>query len=152
MGRQIVVAGVVKGDKQGEQFGKKGTLYMFAITDGEGRRLMLNSQQLSESGYRVQPRSECVAELFYQSYHETVVCAGALPRPAQTLPVQPVVVAAAPAEPSTPTLTIRIPRTPLEDLMTLHGLINALGLLALAYALGFLTALQVLQPVSAFPF
>ncbi len=36
--------------------------------------------------------------------------------------------------------------------MTLHGLINALGLLAFAYALGFLTALQVMQPVGAFPF
>jgi hypothetical protein len=36
--------------------------------------------------------------------------------------------------------------------MTLHGLINALGLLALAYSLGFLTALQVMQPVAAFPF
>jgi hypothetical protein len=36
--------------------------------------------------------------------------------------------------------------------MTLHGLINALGLLALAYVLGFLTALQVMQPVAAFPF
>lgn len=36
--------------------------------------------------------------------------------------------------------------------MTLHGLFNALGLLALAYALGFITALQVMQPVGAFPF
>lgn len=36
--------------------------------------------------------------------------------------------------------------------MTLHGLINALGLLALAYALGFFTALQMLEPVAAFPF
>jgi len=36
--------------------------------------------------------------------------------------------------------------------MTLHGLINALGLLALAYALGFLTALQVMQSAAACPF
>ncbi len=36
--------------------------------------------------------------------------------------------------------------------MTLHGLINALGLLALAYALGFLSGLQVMQPVAVFPF
>lgn len=36
--------------------------------------------------------------------------------------------------------------------MTLHGLLNALGLLALAYGLGFLTALQMVQPVAAFPF
>lgn len=36
--------------------------------------------------------------------------------------------------------------------MTLHGLINALGLLALAYALGLLTGLQMVQPVAAFPF
>ncbi|QEY73069.1 zonular occludens toxin domain-containing protein [Pseudomonas denitrificans (nom. rej.)] len=105
-GRQIVVVGVVKGDKQGEQFGKKGTLYMFAITDSEGRRLMLNSQQLSESGYRVRPRSECVAELFYQSYHETIVCAGAIPRPAQPLATPPVELVAAPAAPTGPTLTI----------------------------------------------
>lgn len=36
--------------------------------------------------------------------------------------------------------------------MTLHGLINALGLLALAYALGFITGLQMLPPVAPFPF
>ena len=100
------MAGVVKGDKQGEQFGKKGTVYLFAIIDPEGRRLMLNSQQLSESGYRVRPRSECVAELFYQSYHETVVCAGAFPKPAQTPATPSVEVAVAPAAPAGPTLTI----------------------------------------------
>lgn len=36
--------------------------------------------------------------------------------------------------------------------MSLHGLINALGLLALAYVLGFLSALQLMQPMAAFPF
>lgn len=36
--------------------------------------------------------------------------------------------------------------------MTLHGLFNALGLLALVYALGFITAMQVMQPLGAFPF
>lgn len=36
--------------------------------------------------------------------------------------------------------------------MSLYGLINALGLLALAYVLGFLSALQLMQPVAAFPF
>lgn len=36
--------------------------------------------------------------------------------------------------------------------MSLHGLINALGLLALAYVLGFLSAIQLVTPVAAFPF
>lgn len=36
--------------------------------------------------------------------------------------------------------------------MNLPGLINALGLLVLAFALGFFTALQLVQPMTPFPF
>jgi hypothetical protein len=36
--------------------------------------------------------------------------------------------------------------------MNIPGLINALGLLVLAFALGFFCALQLVQPVAAFPF
>ncbi|WP_430318747.1 zonular occludens toxin domain-containing protein [Pseudomonas nitroreducens] len=70
-GRTIAVMGRLNG--------AKGVLYMFSITDADGRRLTLNSWQMEESGYRVRKRSECVAELFYGKYHETVVCAGTLP-------------------------------------------------------------------------
>lgn len=36
--------------------------------------------------------------------------------------------------------------------MNLPGLINALGLLVLAFALGFFSALQLIQPALPFPF
>lgn len=78
-GRQIAVAGRVIGLRNG----MKAVMYMFAITDPEGRRLMLNSWQMGESGYGVKERSECVAELFYGDYHETVVCAGSIQKPAE---------------------------------------------------------------------
>lgn len=74
-GRQIAVAGRVNGLRNG----MKATMYMFSIVDAEGRRLMLNSWQMGESGYGVKSVSECVAELSYGDYHETVVCAGSIP-------------------------------------------------------------------------
>jgi hypothetical protein len=36
--------------------------------------------------------------------------------------------------------------------MNIPGLINALGLLVLAFALGFFCALQMIQPAQPFPF
>ena len=101
-GRQIAVAARVKGLVKGMQR----EMYMFVITDAEGRRLMLNSWQMGESGYGVKARSECVAELTYGEYHETIVCAGSFPRPATAAPPT---IAAAPAASTTPaqtTLTI----------------------------------------------
>ena len=92
------VKGLVKGMQR--------EMYMFVITDAEGRRLMLNSWQMGESGYGVKARSECVAELTYGEYHETIVCAGSFPRPATAAPPT---IAAAPAASTTPaqtTLTI----------------------------------------------
>ncbi|WP_193453077.1 zonular occludens toxin domain-containing protein [Pseudomonas nitroreducens] len=102
-GRQIAVAARVKGIVKGMQR----EMYMFVITDAEGRRLMLNSWQMGESGYGVKARSECVAELFYGDYHETIVCAGSFPKPAQ-MPATPPAIAppAAPTEPAQTTLTI----------------------------------------------
>ncbi|MBD9513317.1 zonular occludens toxin domain-containing protein [Pseudomonas sp. PDM22] len=101
-GRQIAVAARVKGLVKGMQR----EMYMFVITDSEGRRLMLNSWQMGESGYGVKARSECVAELSYGEYHETIVCAGAFPRQAQPPAATPVELVAAPAAPPGPTLTI----------------------------------------------
>ncbi|MBD9633619.1 zonular occludens toxin domain-containing protein [Pseudomonas sp. PDM19] len=101
-GRQIAVAARVKGLVKGMQR----EMYMFVITDSEGRRLMLNSWQMGESGYGVKARSECVAELSYGEYHETIVCAGAFPRQAQPPAATPVELVAAPAVPPGPTLTI----------------------------------------------
>ncbi|WP_440467039.1 zonular occludens toxin domain-containing protein [Pseudomonas sp. YH-1] len=101
-GRQIAVAARVKGLVKGMQR----EMYMFVITDAEGRRLMLNSWQMGESGYGVKARSECVAELSYGAYHETIVCAGAFPRQAQPPAATPVELVAAPAAPPGPTLTI----------------------------------------------
>lgn len=101
-GRQIAVAARVKGLVKGMQR----EMYMFVITDSEGRRLMLNSWQMGESGYGVKARSECVAELSYGEYHETIVCAGAFPRPVQPPAVMPAELVAAPAAPPGPTLTI----------------------------------------------
>lgn len=92
------VKGLVKGMQR--------EMYMFVITDSEGRRLMLNSWQMGESGYGVKARSECVAELSYGEYHETIVCAGAFPRQAQPPAATPVELVAAPAVPPGPTLTI----------------------------------------------
>lgn len=102
-GRQIAVAARVKGLVKGMQR----DMYMFVITDAEGRRLMLNSWQMGESGYGVKARSECVAELFYGDYHETIVCAGSFPKPAQ-MPATPPAIAppAAPTAPAQTTLTI----------------------------------------------
>ena len=90
--------GIVKGMQR--------EMYMFVITDAEGRRLMLNSWQMGESGYGVKARSECVAELFYGDYHETIVCAGSFPKPAQMPATAPAMAAAPPAAPAQPTLTI----------------------------------------------
>ncbi|TLX71402.1 hypothetical protein FAS41_24910, partial [Pseudomonas nicosulfuronedens] len=101
-GRQIAVAARVKGLVKGMQR----EMYMFVITDAEGRRLMLNSWQMGESGYGVKARSECVAELSYGEYHETIVCAGAFPKPAQMPATAPAMAATAPPAPAQPTLTI----------------------------------------------
>ncbi|MCE4073623.1 MULTISPECIES: zonular occludens toxin domain-containing protein [Pseudomonas] len=102
-GRQIAVAARVKGLVKGMQR----EMYMFVITDAEGRRLMLNSWQMGESGYGVKARSECVAELTYGDYHETIVCAGSFPKPAQMPATLPAIAPpAAPTEPAQTTLTI----------------------------------------------
>ena len=101
-GRQIAVAARVKGLVKGMQR----EMYMFVITDAEGRRLMLNSWQMGESGYGVKARSECVAELFYGEYHETIVCAGSFPKPAQMPATAPAMAVAQPAAPAQPNLTI----------------------------------------------
>ncbi|MDH1011632.1 hypothetical protein N5J43_15610 [Pseudomonas nicosulfuronedens] len=101
-GRQIAVAARVKGLVKGMQR----EMYMFVITDAEGRRLMLNSWQMGESGYGVKARSECVAELTYGDYHETIVCAGAFPKPAQMPATAPAIAATAPPVPAPPNLTI----------------------------------------------
>lgn len=101
-GRQIAVAARVKGLVKGMQR----EMYMFVVTDAAGRRLMLNSWQMGESGYGVKARSECVAELFYGDYHETVVCAGTFPKQPQMPTAQPVMPATAPPNNTPPNLTI----------------------------------------------
>ncbi|MFP7899835.1 hypothetical protein ACLHTH_12005, partial [Pseudomonas aeruginosa] len=54
----------------------RGDIYMFALDDPTGRRLELTSWQLIGSGYRVTPKGECVVELRYEDWKQTVTCAG----------------------------------------------------------------------------
>ncbi|HBO2949631.1 TPA: zonular occludens toxin family protein [Pseudomonas aeruginosa] len=54
----------------------RGDIYMFALDDPTGRHLELTSWQLIGSGYRVTPKGECVVELRYEDWKQTVTCAG----------------------------------------------------------------------------
>lgn len=54
----------------------KGDIYMFALDDTEGRHLELTSWQLIGSGYNVIPKGECIAELRYGRWKQTITCAG----------------------------------------------------------------------------
>ncbi|MFO5915932.1 hypothetical protein ACLBSU_29870, partial [Pseudomonas aeruginosa] len=54
----------------------RGDIYLFALDDPTGRRLELTSWQLIGSGYRVTPKGECVVELRYEDWKQTVTCAG----------------------------------------------------------------------------
>lgn len=54
----------------------RGDLYLFALDDPEGRHLELTSWQLIGSGYHVTAKGECVAELAYERWKQTVTCGG----------------------------------------------------------------------------
>ncbi|WBG61862.1 hypothetical protein ELR50_02800 [Pseudomonas citronellolis] len=71
-GRSISVMGRVKNER-------RGSLYMFAIVDDQGRRLVQTSRELREAGYKIRGRSGCVVEIFFGDFHDTVTCAGSVP-------------------------------------------------------------------------
>lgn len=54
----------------------KGDIYLFGLDDPEGRHLELSSWQLIGSGYSVTPKGECVAELAFEQWKQTITCAG----------------------------------------------------------------------------
>lgn len=54
----------------------KGDIYMLALDDSEGRHLELTSWQLVGSGYHVTAKGECVAELAYEKWKQTITCGG----------------------------------------------------------------------------
>lgn len=53
---------------------------MFALDDPEGRHLELTSWQLVGSGYHVTAKGECVAELAFETWKQTITCGGSPPR------------------------------------------------------------------------
>ncbi|MFJ3260080.1 zonular occludens toxin domain-containing protein [Pseudomonas sp. NPDC086581] len=85
----------------------KGDIYMFALDDPEGRHLELTSWQLVGSGYHVTAKGECVAELAFETWKQTITCGGSPPRAPAGFTQAPPLTAAANAPPTEPaTLTI----------------------------------------------
>ncbi len=73
----------------------KGDIYMFALDDPAGRHLEFTSWQLVGSGYAIKPRGECVVELRYEEWKQTVTCAGRQPGVvASIVPAAPVAASA----------------------------------------------------------
>ena len=88
----------------------KGDIYMFALDDPEGRHLELTSWQLMGSGYHIIPKGECVADLTFEKWKQTITCAGSQ---AQTMagmnPSAPIVTPASPPPPNTPASLTVVP-------------------------------------------
>ncbi len=85
----------------------KGDIYMFALDDPEGRHLELTSWQLIGSGYHVTAKGECVADLAFETWKQTVTCGGTQPKTlANIAPTAPLTATASapPAAPSTLTV------------------------------------------------
>lgn len=88
----------------------KGDIYMFGLDDQEGRHLELTSWQLMGAGYRVIPKGECMAELAFEKWKQTITCAGSQ---SQTMagmnPSAPIVTPASPPPPNTPASLTVVP-------------------------------------------
>jgi len=85
----------------------KGDIYMFALDDPEGRHLELTSWQLVGSGYHVTAKGECIAELAYEKWKQTITCAGSPPITMAGMNPSAPIAATTSAPPSTaPSLTV----------------------------------------------
>lgn len=85
----------------------KGDIYMFALDDPEGRHLELTSWQLVGSGYRVIPKGECIAELAYEKWKQTITCSGSPPKAMAGMNPSAPIAAPTSSPPSTaPALTV----------------------------------------------
>ncbi|WP_343577299.1 zonular occludens toxin domain-containing protein [Pseudomonas sp.] len=85
----------------------KGDIYMFALDDPEGRHLELTSWQLIGSGYHVTAKGECVAELAFETWKQTVTCGGAQPKALTSIaPTAPLTATASAPPAAASTLTV----------------------------------------------
>lgn len=88
----------------------KGDIYMFALDDPEGRHLELTSWQLVGSGYHVTAKGECMAELAYEKWKQTITCAGS---PSRTMagmnPSPPIAATTSPPPRNTPASLTVVP-------------------------------------------
>ncbi len=80
---------------------------MFALDDPEGRHLELTSWQLVGSGYRVIPKGECIAELAYEKWKQTITCSGSPPKAMAGMnPSAPIAATTSPPPSTAPALTV----------------------------------------------
>ncbi|NMZ58601.1 zonular occludens toxin domain-containing protein [Pseudomonas nitroreducens] len=85
----------------------KGDIYMFALDDAEGRHLELTSWQLVGSGYHVTAKGECVAELAYDTWKQTITCGGSQGQAmAGMSPSAPIAAATSPPPSTATSLTV----------------------------------------------
>lgn len=87
----------------------KGTVYMFDLTDSQGRVLKLSSIQLIPSGYQFQDSGECVVRVRYRDWTGMFTCLGR--QSVQT--VQQLAAAPMPRDPNAAPGTVRV--TVVED-------------------------------------
>ena len=80
---------------------------MFALDDAEGRHLELTSWQLVGSGYHVTAKGECVAELAYDTWKQTITCGGSQGQAmAGMSPSAPIAAATSPPPSTATSLTV----------------------------------------------
>lgn len=85
----------------------KGDIYMFALDDPEGRHLELTSWQLVGSGYHVTAKGECIAELAYEKWKQTITCSGSSPKALAGMnPSAPIAATTSPPPSTPPALTV----------------------------------------------
>ncbi|MCU9947893.1 zonular occludens toxin domain-containing protein [Pseudomonas sp. PDM13] len=76
----------------------KGVIYLFQMTDSDGRVMELNSWQLIASGYRFKPQGECVVRVTYEDWDSRFTCLGQPRNNAPTVPA----LATPPSPPTNP--------------------------------------------------